>query len=225
MDTEERDAIDDIRRRIDHFLIAPMAESLRGLEYAAPSPGDTTTTIVDAAQANVLVSHVLGNAEATYLIDAFGERLTIQIQLNVYRLVVVYRIPLPASLDSTAIKPRFARWEAGANHAGWRIGWRDAIDPENFEKRRTEIYCYAMLPQDFLNAGQHQLYWMNDIVQMTRAFFLEARRIDVRLSDQGAQPRRNRSGPAAVAWRTSISVSPRPRDPCNPSSDPTRAAP
>src|SRR3954454_10447650 len=96
MDTEERDAIDDIRRRIDHFLIAPMAESLRGLEYAAPSPGDTTTTIVDAAQANVLVSHVLGNAEATYLIDAFGERLTIQIQLNVYRLVVVYRIPLPA---------------------------------------------------------------------------------------------------------------------------------
>ena len=44
----------------------------------------------------MLVSHVLGNAEATYLIEAFGERLTIQIQLNVYRLVVVYRIPLPA---------------------------------------------------------------------------------------------------------------------------------
>jgi hypothetical protein len=49
-------------------------------------------------------------------------------------------------------------------------------------KHTAEIYCYAMLPTDFLTSSHHQLYWINDIVQMTKGLFLECRRIGLRLS-------------------------------------------
>jgi hypothetical protein len=42
--------------------------------------------------------------------------------------------------------------------------------------------CYAMLPVDFLTSPHHQLYWINDVVQMTRALLLECRRIGLRIS-------------------------------------------
>lgn len=72
------------------------------------------------------------------------------------------------------------RWEIGASHAGWNIGWRDTVHGHG--DRTAEIYCYAMPPVDFLSSPHHQLYWINDIVQMTQSLFLECQRMDLRLS-------------------------------------------
>jgi hypothetical protein len=41
------------------------------------------------ARARVEIRHLRGASDATYLINAFGEELLMQLQLNVYRLVVV----------------------------------------------------------------------------------------------------------------------------------------
>ena len=35
------------------------------------------------------------------------------------------------------------------------------------------MYCYAFLPLDFLEDERHQLYWITDVVQITRSFLLE----------------------------------------------------
>lgn len=174
--------IEDIRRRIDEFLTGLMAEALRAVDCRSPPYGCSSVPLSEAVRGEVQVSHVCGNPDANYLLRAFGDTLHMQIQLNVYRLVVVYIIPAHGALDSSALQPRFARWEIGANHAGWRIGWRDTVDVETAGARRVEVYCYAMLPEDFLQCENHQLYWMNDVVQMTRALLLESKRIDVRLS-------------------------------------------
>jgi hypothetical protein len=123
------------------------------------------------------VSHVLGTPDAAYSVKAFGDVLRMTIQLNVYRLVLVYSLPAHHAQESEALKPHFARC-----HAGWRIGWRDTVLLERFETRTAEVYCYAMLPTDFLTSPHHQLYWINDIVQMTQALFLQCRRIGLRLS-------------------------------------------
>ncbi len=174
--------IEHIRKQIDHFLTGSMAAALRAVECRTPAPGSAPIAEKEAVGCEVLVGHVLGSPDARYLLRAFGETLQMQIQLNVYRLVVVYVVPVHGALDCSALQPRFVRWETGANHAGWRIGWRDTVDADKTSERRVEVYGYAMLPEAFLESDQHRLYWMNDIVQMTRAFFLEARRIDVRLS-------------------------------------------
>ncbi len=108
--------------------------------------------------------------------------MELSVQLNVYRLVIVYRIPVVGAMDDEALRPRFARWEIGANDAGWKVGWRNTVDEIDTSVRRVEVYCYAALPEDFLESERHQLYWITDIVQMTRAFILESKRIDVRLS-------------------------------------------
>jgi hypothetical protein len=43
-----------------------------------------------------------------------------QLQLNVHRLVVVYRVPALDALDAATLAVRLDRWRIGAEHAGWR---------------------------------------------------------------------------------------------------------
>lgn len=183
---------DDIRRDIDQFLTGPMLESFRSVDYQTPAYGCPSMSPADAFLAKVSIGHICGSPEARYLMHALGAELELSVQLNVYRLVVVYHIPATGALDCAALKPRFERWEIGATNAGWKIGWRDAIEASN--ERHVEVYCYAMLPFDFLNNAHHQLYWMNDIVQMTRSLLLEAKRIDVRLPAQKKPAEANPAG-------------------------------
>jgi hypothetical protein len=131
----------------------------------------------------VVLRHVRGACDAQYRIAAFGDTLTLLAQLNAYRFVVVYRVPAGTDLEVAALEARFARWQTGAALAGWKIGWRDTVDPFEKTQRYIEVYAYAMLPEDFLWNELHQLYWRNDAVQMTRAFMIEAQRFGVPLSN------------------------------------------
>ena len=59
------------------------------------------------------------------------------------------------------------------------------IDADDKKGRAIEVYCYASLPIDFLKNEHHQLYWITDVVQMTRSFLIEARRAGVKLPNKG----------------------------------------
>ena len=78
------------------------------------------------ARGRVEIRHVRGASDATYLVQAFGDELLMQLQLNVHRLVVVYRVPARRCLDATSLAVHLERWRIGAEHAGWKFGWRDA---------------------------------------------------------------------------------------------------
>ena len=95
--------------------------------------------------------------------NSFNEELLTQLQLNVHRLVVV--LAYPHSMHSTQ---RLERWRLGAEHAGWKFGWRDAPIAGDTGRRYVETYCYAFAGRDFLEDDVQQLYWRTDIVQMTR---------------------------------------------------------
>jgi len=172
--------LDEIRRQIDGFLTGPIPEALKGVDYRMPAYGSASPQAHEAWSAIVRTAHICGNPEARYIVSALGTTLEVYVQLNVYRLVVVYHVPSAGTLDAAALRPRLERWEIGAQDAGWKTGWRDKVMED--EARRIEVYCYASLPFDFLTSEHHQLYWINDIVQMTRAFMLEAKRLGVPLS-------------------------------------------
>lgn len=179
--------LDQALRLTSAFLTGPMMQSLRAVEH--PMPAFTTepinldqeTWLDEVGRAEVEVRHVPGATDALYRIRAFGDVLTMRLQLNVWRFVIVYALPSNDLVDVAGVAPRFERWQTGAAHAGWTIGWRDAVDPWEHDVHMVETYCYAMLPQDFLVNPLAQLYWRNDIMQMTRAFMLEARRVGVSL--------------------------------------------
>ena len=59
------------------------------------------------------------------------------------------------------------------------------METEDRVGRSAEIYCYAMLPADFLSSLEHQLYWTNDIVQMTQSLFRESARAGLKLRCTG----------------------------------------
>ena len=165
-----------------------MLEALRAVEYELPS-FDTETPevqLVDAARSRVQIRHVRGASDATYLVDAFGDELLMQLQLNVHRLVVVYRVSALDALDSGSLAVRLERWRIGAEHAGWKFGWRDAPIIGDPGRRYVETYCYAFAGTDFLEDPVQQLYWRTDIAQMTRYYLIEAARSGIRLSPRSA---------------------------------------
>jgi hypothetical protein len=98
----------------------------------------------------------------------------------------VYRVPGVGALDATTLAVHLERWRIGAEHAGWKFGWRDAPTTDRGDRRYVETYCYAFASPDFLENESEQLYWRTDIVQMTRYFMLEAGRCGVRLSPRAA---------------------------------------
>ncbi|HEY2528238.1 MAG TPA: hypothetical protein VGJ20_09875 [Xanthobacteraceae bacterium] len=81
---------------------------------------------------------------------------------------------------------RLERWRLGAEHAGWKFGWRDTPVAGDSGRRYVETYCYAFAGADFLEDEQQQLYWRTDIVQMTRYYMLEAARCGIGLSPRRA---------------------------------------
>jgi hypothetical protein len=177
------------QNRTEDFLTGQMLEALRAVEYKLPSfdvmaPSDLA--LGAAACGRVEIRHVRGSSDATYIVQAFGDELLMQLQLNVYRFVVVYRVPALDALDARGLAVHLDRWRLGAEHAGWKFGWRDAPLPGNGGRRWVETYCYAFAAPDFLENEPEQLYWRNDIVQMTRYYMLEAARCGVRLSPRRA---------------------------------------
>jgi hypothetical protein len=177
---------EELKTKIDELLAGPLLEALKSVDCRTPEY-DQLLSQAQALRGKVRLAHVTGSPDARYLVEALGGCLEVYVQLNVYRLVVMYRIPGQGTLDSGALQPRFARWALGAADAGWKIGWRDAIDAGDDARRAIEVYCYATLPLDFLQDERHQLYWTTDLAQMTRSFMLEARRAGVELPEPPAQ--------------------------------------
>lgn len=176
--------LDEARRETENFLTRQMPEALRAVEYDMPEPSNPAypPDLSDVVRAGVEMAHVDGTSDAVYRIRAFGDALTMRLQLNVRRFVVVYAVPVEEPVDARTVAPHFERWQIGATHAGWLIGWRDAVEPGRRDLRSVECYAYASLEPDFLSNPLHQLYWRTDLVQMTRAFMLEAHRAKVPLT-------------------------------------------
>ena len=176
------------QRRTEDFLTGQMLEALRAVEYELPS-FDTEPREISlgaAAHGQVAIRHVRGASDATYLVEAFGDELLMQLQLNVHRLVVVYRVPALDALDASTLAVQLDRWRIGAEHAGWKFGWRDAPVAGDPGRRYVETYCYAFAGPDFLEDEPQQLYWRTDIVQMTRYYMIEAAHGGIRLSPRRA---------------------------------------
>lgn len=179
---------DEALQQTEDVLTRQMPEALRAVEYDMPAPSLTPEPVDlhTAAKARVAIAHIRGASDALYRIGAFGDELLLRVQLNVRRFVLVYSIPVAEPVDANAVAPHFERWQIGAGHAGWLIGWRDAVEPNRRDIRSVECYAYAMLEPDFLTDDLQKLYWRTDIVQMTRAFMLEAHRAQVPLARPAA---------------------------------------
>jgi hypothetical protein len=177
--------IAEAQQRTELFLTGQMIEALQAVEYELPSfeTEPREVRLSDATRSRVQIRHVRGASDATYLVNSFGDELLMQLQLNVHRLVVVYRVP---ALNANTLAVRLERWRLGAEHAGWRFGWRDAPVAGDPGRRYVETYCYTFAGRDFLEDETQQLYWRTDIVQMTRYFMIEAAHSGIRLSPRHA---------------------------------------
>ena len=184
--------IAETQQRTELFLTGQMIEALQSVEYELPSfeTEPREVRLSDATRSQVQIRHVRGASDATYLVNSFGDELLMQLQLNVHRLVIVYRVPALDALDvldANTLAVRLERWRLGAEHAGWKFGSRDAPVAGDPGRRYVETYCYAFAGRDFLeDEAAQQLYWRTDIVQMTRYFMIEAAHSGIRLSPRDA---------------------------------------
>lgn len=178
----------EIEHRVERFLTEIMPSALRAVEFREPRFDDepSRATLAEAALGKVMMRHLSGAPDAVYFVEAFGDALLMSLQLNVHRLVLLYRVPAIGALDASTLSARLERWAIGARHAGWVIGWRDTPNPHAPLQRYVEIYCYAMAAPELLENDGAQLFWLTDMLQMTRALFLEAKRFEIALSPRAA---------------------------------------
>jgi hypothetical protein len=128
---------------------------------------------------------VRGASDAAYLITAFGEELLMQLQLNVHRLVVVYRVPALDALDASTLAVRLERWRIGAEHAGWKFGWRDSPLPAT----RAAVLSKPIatpLPAPISRRRAPAALLVHRHWQMARYYMIEAARGGIRLSPRRA---------------------------------------
>jgi hypothetical protein len=150
------------QQRTEDFLTSQMLQALRAVEYQLPS-FDSEPHPLDlaaAARSTVEIRHVLGASDASYMVGAFGDQLLMQLQLNVHRLVVVYRVPGIGALDASTLAVHLERWRIGAEHAGWKFGWRDAPITDHCSRRYVETYCYA---------SPRRIFWKTSLNSCTGA--------------------------------------------------------
>jgi hypothetical protein len=169
-------------RQVETLLSVRMVEVLRTVAVDLPPFGRPVPPLAEIARAAVQVRHASGAAFADYLVEALGDLLSLHLQLNVWRFVVIYRVPAVGGVDGPSLMPRLERWQRGAEHAGWQIGWRETEEPGEPLRRQVEVYAYAHAGRELLASELEQMFWLTDIAQMTRAFMLEAQRCRIRLS-------------------------------------------
>ena len=124
--------IAEAQKRTEQFLTSQMLEALRTVEYELPS-FDTEPRALDlatAARSQVEIRHVRGASDASYLVHAFGDELLMQLQLNVHRLVAVYRVP-----PSTRSTP--ARLRCGSTAGGSAPSMQDGSSAGATPRRET----------------------------------------------------------------------------------------
>src|ERR1700739_482869 len=104
--------IAEAQQRTELFLPGQMIEALEAVEYELPSFETETGEVQlgDVARSRVQIRHVRGASDATYLVNSFGDELLMQLQLNVHRLVVVYRVPALDALDASTLAGRLGHW-------------------------------------------------------------------------------------------------------------------
>ena len=93
-----------LRNKIDSLLTGPFVEAMRATDCRTPDFDNASTSSADAFRAKVSFGHVSGTPEARYRLEALNCHLDLYVQLNVYRLVVVYRVPAAGTLDSAALR-------------------------------------------------------------------------------------------------------------------------
>jgi hypothetical protein len=97
-------SIIEAQQRTERFLTVQMLEALQAIEYALPS-FDTEARevrLADVARSRIQIRHVRGASDAEYLINSFSDELLMQLQSNVHRLVIVYRVPALDALDASS---------------------------------------------------------------------------------------------------------------------------
>src|SRR5260370_15353099 len=97
--------------RTELFLTGKMVEAWRAVEseWRSFDTEPVDVELADVARSRVEIRHVRGASDATYLVNAFGDELLMQLQLNVHRLVVVYRVPALDALDASTLAVRLDR--------------------------------------------------------------------------------------------------------------------
>ena len=88
-----RSSLDEIRKQVDEILMGPLFEAFKAVDCAAPQYDASALSPHEAFRAKVRIGHLAGTPEARYLVQGLGSWLELYVQLNVNRLVVVYRIP------------------------------------------------------------------------------------------------------------------------------------
>lgn len=161
--------LDDIKQRNDNFLAQDLPEAMHNVEYAIAPPAQKRSTAPGGLRkTKVEVSFTEGTNLALYRVHAYGMEQNMSVMFNVKRIVISYQFPMAPISDWPAFQQRFAMTVAGAEHAGYRMEWREVV-ADDIGPHRMELRALGNLSEEFLVNPLDKLFTCNDIAIMTRS--------------------------------------------------------
>ncbi len=167
-------SVEDLRGKTDRFLLEELPGAFRTIDYDAPqfSPG-RAPRLEEMTRVTTEISFVRGTNFGNYRIKGFGLEQTMNVMVNVKRMIVSYAFPADYPVEDEKVKSAFGFVIDGAIHAGYQMEWREMGGSED---RRIELRAFVNLREDFLSNALERLFWSTDVAIMTRSV-LRARKI------------------------------------------------
>jgi len=126
---------------------------------------------------NVRVSHSDGAIGATYRIFVADSSIYMRVNLNVMRFIVLYYFPCVSGRTVVDLEALLEAVLAGARNAGYEFKIRRQTEFLDGDCECDVLYLYNNQPEgDFLINSMQRLFWIQDIILMTRSVLIESKR-------------------------------------------------
>ncbi|WP_050477463.1 hypothetical protein [Herbaspirillum rhizosphaerae] len=159
------------------FLIKEIPRALQMVSMNQVSFGDEIKYLSNETLVQTRTIYLKGNTHCFYEIAIQGsdKKYYAYVQLNVYRLVVVYF--LEKDLDPIW-ENTFKSTMTGAKNAGWETDYGGVKKTDWFPVSMDflEIRMLRHMKRDFLHDANEQLFISNDIGAMTRSVIIDCQR-------------------------------------------------
>ena len=159
-----------------YFLVEEMTSGLHRIEYSPVFCEPENFKVKVTTRFNE------GAVGAFYNVSIGDFSLHMRVNLNVMRFIVLYYFPCMPGRTIADLENSLEPVLSGARNAGYEFKIRRQVEFFNKNCDCDVLYLYNNQPEgDFLINSMQRLFWIQDIILMTRSTLIESKRNNINI--------------------------------------------
>ena len=180
-----------LQQKTNTFLCRILPRNLLFIDFPGATALDWKNAKTSGRQINkdlansptsISIRKVSGDNSAFYTVKAFGEVLTLRVQLNVWELTVSYYFPAQSEADVKRLREQL-EWAISrfTEIVGYKESWY--FSKEEFDQKDyVSVHLTKNFDRDFLDDDRQKLNFAQDLAASTRSLIKECKARGIALS-------------------------------------------